>query len=92
MPHKLRGRAAGVWAGRLLRGLVRDHGAAPGQPAVVRCMGRLVLLEEQPARPEGTGRPMDRADLLLEWTRSGDLTLDQAELLIALDETTLWAV
>jgi hypothetical protein len=39
--------------------------------------------------PLGAGG-RERSDLLSEWTRSGHLTYGDAELLVALDETTPW--
>jgi len=54
-------------------------------------MGHLVALDSRPAARHLLSLPRaKRSDLLAEWTRSGDLSYGEAELLMALDETTSW--
>ena len=54
-------------------------------------MGRLVSLDAPPApaRPR-TLTTEQRSDLLSTWAHSGHLTYGEAELLMALDESTAW--
>lgn len=76
-------RLAVKWAVRVLR--------TGDGPAVVQVMGRLVSLDAPPApaRPR-TLTPEQRSDLLSAWAHSGHLTYGEAELLMALDESTAW--
>jgi hypothetical protein len=84
-------KAARNWTRRLIRGLARSHEATSGDVTVVRSMGQLVSLDSRPAARHLLSRPRaERSDLLAEWTRSGDLTYGEAELAMALDETTSW--
>jgi len=54
-------------------------------------MSHLVALDSRPAARHLLSLPRaERSDLLAEWTRSGDLSYGEAELLMALDETTSW--
>ncbi len=50
-------------------------------------MGQFVPLSAP--RPQ-VGPTGDRVDRVLEWTRSRQLTMAEAELLLALDESTPW--
>jgi len=52
-------------------------------------MGQFVPLTRPTPRPTGQ-RSDERADRLLAWTRTGQLTYGEAESLLALDETTAW--
>jgi hypothetical protein len=89
LPHA-RNRARS-WTRRVVRGLARAHGAGDGNATVVRSMGHLVALDSRPAARHLLSLPRaKRSDLLAEWTRSGDLSYGEAELLMALDETTSW--
>src|SRR4051812_22821753 len=80
------------WTRRVVRGLARGHGAGNGGDAtVVRTMGQLVAIGPRPTARQPLDRPrVERSDLLAEWTRSGELSYGEAELLMALDETTPW--
>jgi hypothetical protein len=87
-----RGReAARAWIRRLIRGSGRNYPAAVEGALVARSMGRYVRLDPTAAaaRPLDTPRTT-RSEQLAEWTRSGALTYGEAELLMALDETTPW--
>jgi len=54
-------------------------------------MGQLVAIGPRPAARQPLDRPRaERGDLLAEWSRSGELSYGEAELLMALDETTPW--
>jgi hypothetical protein len=54
-------------------------------------MGQLVAIDSRPAARHLLAQPRgERNDLLAAWTRSGDLSYGEAELLMALDETTSW--
>ena len=89
MPHA-RG-IAQSWTRRVARSLARGHGATDGDVTVLRSMGQLVALDSRPAAGRLLGLPRaGRSVLLAEWTRSGDLSYGEAELLVALDETTPW--
>ncbi|HEY4631813.1 MAG TPA: hypothetical protein VIG96_10945 [Blastococcus sp.] len=58
---------------------------------VARSMGRHVPLDQTAAAVLRRGTPRaSRGELLTEWTRSETLTYGEAELLMALDETTPW--
>jgi hypothetical protein len=51
----------------------------------------VVSLDTQPPPARRLPRtPEERGDLLATWARSGHLTYGDAELLMALDETTDW--
>jgi len=79
------------WTRRVVRGLARGHGAGNGDATVVRTMGQLVAIGPRPAARQPLDRPRaERGDLLAEWSRSGELSYGEAELLMALDETTPW--
>jgi hypothetical protein len=79
------------WTRRAVRGLARAHGAGNGHATVVRSMGQLVAIDSRPAARHLLAQPRgERNDLLAAWTRSGDLSYGEAELLMALDETTSW--
>ena len=81
------------WTRRLLRGLVNPHRSGTGQAAALRWIDRLVLLDSWvPASHRPSSSPAARSDLLVEWTRSSDLTEAQAGALLTLDETTSWQV
>jgi hypothetical protein len=89
LPHA-RG-VAQSWTRRVVRGLARGHGVGNGDATVVRTMGQLVAIGPRPAARQPLDRPRaERGDLLAEWTRSGELSYGEAELLMALDETTPW--
>ena len=79
------------WAVRVLHALAPGSRGTDGGPAVVQVMGRLVSLDAQPApaRPR-TLTPEQRSGLLATWAHSGHLTYGEAELLMALDESTAW--
>jgi hypothetical protein len=82
---------AATWGRQVLRSLTPASGVTRGGPAVVQVMGRLVSLDAQPAPARRLPRsPEERSDLLATWARSGRLTYGDAELLMALDETTAW--
>ncbi len=84
-------RRAVTWAVRVLHALAPGSRGTGGGPAVVQVMGRLVSLDPQPAPARRLPRtPEERTDLLATWARSGYLTYGDAELLMALDETTAW--
>jgi hypothetical protein len=54
-------------------------------------MGRYVPLDQTAGAVLRRGTPRSgQGELLTEWTRSGTLTYGEAELLMALDETTPW--
>lgn len=79
------------WAVGALHALTPGSRGTGDGTAVVQVMGRLVSLDTQPAparRPPRT--PEQRSDLLATWARSGHLTYGEAELLMALDESTAW--
>jgi len=87
-----------IWESRLLRALAGQWGTS-GDPTVLRSMGQFVPLtrpepldlEPQNTEPHDTApRSGDRADRLLAWTRTGQLTYGEAESLLALDESTSW--
>jgi hypothetical protein len=84
-------RVARNWTRRLIRGLARGHVGTAGDATVVRSMGQLVVLGSRPAARRLLSPPRaERNDLLAEWTCSGDLSYGEAEMLMALDETTPW--
>ncbi len=84
-------RRAVTWAVRVLHALAPGSRGTGGGPAVVQVMGRLVSLDAQPAPARPRRRtPEQRSDLLSTWARSGHLTYGDAELLMALDESTAW--
>jgi hypothetical protein len=72
---------------------VRPQPVGTSHAAVVRWIGRLMLLDswspasQHPSSPRGAW-----CDVLVEWTRSGDLTVAQAAALLALDEATPWEI
>jgi hypothetical protein len=70
----------------MVRGLVWST----GDVEVIRSVGEHAAPESQPALEAPGAGGLERSDLLAEWTRSGDLTFGDAELLAALDETTPW--
>jgi hypothetical protein len=77
-----------LWESRFLRSLAGQWGTS-GDPTVLRSMGQFVPLTRP--TPRATGQRSDeRADRLLAWTRTGQLTYGGAESLLALDETTAW--
>jgi hypothetical protein len=79
------------WTRRVVRGLARSHGAGNGDVTVLRGMGQLVALDSRPAARHLLDLPRaERSDLLVEWTRSGELSYGEAEQLMALDATTRW--
>jgi hypothetical protein len=86
-------RASWAWMRRLVRGFEPHYPASVEGVLVARSMGRYV-----PLGPTAAGGPRrvtlraTRGELLTEWTRSGALTNGEAELLMALDETTPWRV
>jgi hypothetical protein len=89
-----RGRG-GTWA--WIRRLVPSSGwtypAAVEGALVARSMGRYVALDATAGAARRLCTPRTtRSELLAEWTRSGSLTYGEAELLMALDETTPWRV
>lgn len=82
------GHATPKWLTGVIR--VLGTGGSVGDTPVLRSLGQFVLLAPHNARgPSGPGRH-DRDDLLSQWTRSGHLTADDAEWLLALDESTRW--
>lgn len=84
-------RLAVKWAVRVLHALAPGSRGTGDGPAVVQVTGRLVSLDAPPApaRPR-TLTPEQRSDLLATWAHSGHLTHGEAELLMALDESTAW--
>jgi hypothetical protein len=78
--------SAGIWANRLVRSLAGQWGTT-GEPTVLRCMGQLVPLTAPPRPGPPSG---DRTENLAAWSRSGELTYGEAEMLLALDESTAW--
>lgn len=80
-------------ARRLLRYVVRPHQSETCHAAVVRWLGQLVLLDSWSPDSHRLSCPRSAwNDVLVEWTRSGDLTKAQAAALLALDESTAWRV
>ncbi len=78
-----------TWGRRVLRSLTPGRGVTGGGPAVVEVMGRLVSLDAQPTPARRLPHsPEERSDLLVQW--AGHLTYGDAELLMALDESTAW--
>jgi hypothetical protein len=78
------------WPRRLARGMVRGLVWSTGDVEVIRSVSEHAAPDSQRAtEPPGAGG-RERSDLLAEWTRSGHLTFGDAELLVALDETTPW--
>ena len=74
--------------GRTASGIVHRYVTAgsSGDLPVVRVMGQLV-----PLRPAAVpADAFDGVELLLAWVKSGDLTWQQAEALLALDKATPW--
>ena len=78
-----------IWANRMLRSLAGQWGTS-GDPTVMRSLGQFVPL----TGPAPQARPAlsadERAERLLEFSRSGELSYGDAELLVALDESTPW--
>jgi hypothetical protein len=70
----------------MVRGLVWSTGDVD----VIRSVNEHAAPDSRPATDQLDATGRDRNDLLAEWTRSGRLTYRDAELLIALDETTPW--
>jgi hypothetical protein len=86
-----RGAAARAWIRRLIRGSRWNYSPALESVLVARSMGRHVPLDQTAAAVLRRGTPRaSRGELLTEWTRSKTLTYGEAELLMALDETTPW--
>jgi len=75
-----------IWTSSLVRALAGQWGTT-GDPTVMRSLGQFVPLTT-PDRPGP--RVEDRTGRLLAWTRSGELTYGDAELLLGLDESTAW--
>jgi hypothetical protein len=85
-----RARLAAKWGRRALLALAPDRVPAGG-PAVVRVAGRLVSLDAHPAPVHRLPRTAEeRTGEVARWAHSGHLTFGEAELLMALDETTAW--
>lgn len=85
MPHKSDTNAAPGPTRRLLRSVARVG------PDIVRCMSLFASLGARPEADIWPDPPADgRTDRLRAWTRAGDLTHEQAELLWTLDERTRW--
>ena len=83
--------AARAWIRRLIRGSSWNYSPALEGVLVARSMGRYVPLDQTAAAVFRRGTPRaTRGELLTEWTRSETLTYGEAELLMALDETTPW--
>ena len=83
--------AARAWIRRLIRGSSWNHSPALQGVLVARSMGRYVPPDQTAAAVFRRGTPRaSRGELLTEWTRSQTLTYGEAELLMALDETTPW--
>ena len=81
------------WVRRLRRNPGRPQPIGTGSAAVVRWFGRLRLLDSWSAASQHPSSPRGAwCDALVEWTRSGDLTVAQAAALLALDEATPWEV
>jgi hypothetical protein len=79
------------WVRRLRRHPGRPQPIGTGPAAVVRWFGRLRLLDSWSPANQHPGSPRGAwCDVLVEWTRSGDLTVAQAAALLALDEATPW--
>jgi hypothetical protein len=83
--------AARAWIRRFIRGSRWNNSAALESVLVARSMGRYVPPDQTAAAVLRRGTPRaSRGELLTEWTRSETLTYGEAELLMALDETTPW--
>jgi hypothetical protein len=78
------------WCRRLARDMVRGLVWSTGDVDVIRSANEHAAPDSRPATEQLDATGRDRNDLLAEWTRSGQLTYGDAELLIALDETTPW--
>jgi hypothetical protein len=82
---------ARAWIRRLIRGSGWNCSPALESVLVARSMGRYVPLDQTAGAVLRRGTPRSgQGELLTEWTRSGTLTYGEAELLMALDETTPW--
>jgi hypothetical protein len=83
--------AARAWIRRLIRGPRWNYSPALEGVLVARSMGRYVPRDQTAAAVlrRGTARA-PRSELLAEWTHSRAITYGEAELLMALDETTPW--
>jgi hypothetical protein len=91
LSHKHGRGAARAWIRGLIRGSGWNYPAAMESVLVARSMGRYVPRDPTAASVLRLGTPRaTRGELLAEWTRSGALTYGEAELLMALDETTPW--
>jgi hypothetical protein len=75
-----------IWTSSLVRALAGQWGTS-GDPTVLRSLGQFVPMT---AADRSGPRVEDRTGQLVEWTRSGELTYGDAELLLALDESTAW--
>jgi hypothetical protein len=83
--------AARAWIRRLIQGSRWNYSAALEGVLVARSMGRYVPPDQTAAAVLRRGTPRaTRGKLLTDWARSGTLTYGEAELLMALDETTPW--
>jgi hypothetical protein len=83
--------AARAWIRRFIRGSSWNCSPALESLLVARSMGRYVPMDQTAAAVLRRGTPRaGQGELLTEWTRSGTLTYGEAELLVALDETTPW--
>ena len=83
-------RPAESWRLRLARNMVRGLVWSTGNVDAIRASDGHAAPDPQTAKEQlGAGRP-SRDALLADWTRSGDLTYGDAELLVALDDTTPW--
>ena len=78
-----------IWTSRFLRSLAGQWGTSD-EPTILRSMGQFVPLTTP--RPQGRPAPIveDHGDRQLTWSRSGWLSYGEAEILLALDESTTW--
>ncbi len=81
--------AQSIWSSGFIRALAGQGGGATGAGTVLRSLGQFVPLTH--GTPQWSGLSGgDRDDVVLELTRSGELSVAEAEQLLALDESTPW--
>ena len=78
-----------IWANRMLRSLAGQWGTS-GDPTVMRVMGQFVPLGGPGPEAPPALTADERTARLLEWSHSEGLSYGDAELLLALDESTPW--
>jgi hypothetical protein len=77
-------------AGRLLTRL-KSRAFALTEPDLVRRLSAVITLGARPETDLWTDVPHDRsANLVTAWTRSGVLSRREADMLLALDQSTPW--